>query len=130
MPIAFCWTSYGTTSDTSQGHDDNDDIDAVPLPDISITLRGSTDSVTIDILDLLFLVFLDDPIERAHSGLQLCFPYTTRNDKKKMGSLSLTFYPTASCLLIQETSCLIRVEEHMPVIYREAETRYLADIDL
>ena len=102
MPIAFCWTSYGTTSDTSQGHDDNDDIDAVPRPDISITLRGSTDSVTIDILDLLFLVFLDD----------------------------LTFYPTASCLLIQETSCLIRVEEHMPVIYREAETRYLADIDL
>ena len=55
-------------------------------------------------------------------------PYTSPFDQEQYGSLSLTFYPTTSRLLVQGTSYLLWVEEHLPAIYGEAETRYLADI--
>ena len=128
--------SQRCNDDNSDSHDDNSDSHSFLQPDISIVMRENTDSITIDILDMLFLAFLDEcekhhgitPIDRGHSGLQLRFPYTSPGDEEQYGSLSLTFYPTTSRLLVQGTSYLLWVEEHLPVIYGNAETRYLADI--
>ena len=122
--------------DDSDSHDDISDSHSLLQPDISIVVRENTDSITIDILDMLFLAFLDEcekhhgiaPIDRGHSGLQLWFPYTSPSDEEQYGSLSMTFYPTTSRPLVQGTSYLLWVEEHLPVIYDKAETRYLADI--
>ena len=122
---------------SQQYHNHDKDNNATPpLPDISITLRENSESVTIDITDMMFLIFLDQcekhhgisPVDRGNSGLQLQFPYTSPHDDEKFGSLSLTFYPTTSRLLVQGTSYLLWVDEHMPIIYRDVEVRYLADI--
>ena len=125
-----------STSDSQQCHDENSDSYSHIQSDISIVMRENTDSITIGILDMLFLVFLGEceehhgiaAIDRGHSGLQFRFPYTSPFDQKQYGSLSLTFYPPTSRLLVQGTSYLLWMEEHLPAIYGEAETRYLADI--
>ena len=125
-----------STSDSQQCHDEKSDSRSHIQSDISIVMRENTDSITIDILDMLFLVFLDEceqhhgiaPMDRGHSGLQFRFLYTSLFDQEQYGSLSLIFYPTTSRLLVQGTSYLLWVEEHLPAIYGEAETRYLADI--
>ena len=122
--------------DNSDSHDDNNDSNSFLQPDISIVMQENTHSITIDILDMLFIAFLDEcekhhgitPIGRGHSGLQLRIPYTSPSEEEQYGSLSLTFYPTTSRLMVQGTSYLLWVEEHLPVIYGNAETRYLADI--
>ena len=124
--------------DNSQQYhnNDKDNNGTPPLSDISITLRENSESVTIDITDMMFLIFLDQcekhhgisPVDRGNSGQQLRFPYTSPHDDEQFGSLSLTFYPTTSRLLVQGTSYLLWVDEHMPIIYKDVEVRYLADI--
>ena len=133
MPTAFCWTTY-----------------ALPMiPHRAMMIK--TTMLFPYLISLLFwektliqwrlllwifyfLSFLMNPRSTVvlppltERTLQLRFPYTRPNDKEQHVSLSLTFYSTPSCLLVQGASYLLWVEEHMPVIYWEAETGYLADI--
>ena len=60
-------------------------------------------------------------------GQQLRFPYTSPGESEHYGSISLTFYPTTSRLLVQGSSYLMWVEEHLPVICEQAEHRYMQD---
>ena len=81
----------------------------------------------------MFLVILSEcetyhdvsPIDRGLNGQQLRFPYTSPRDSEHYGSISLTFYPTTSRLLVQGSSYLLWVDEHLPVICEQAEHRYL-----
>ena len=120
-------------NDNPLSHDNESDIP--PLPYVSFTIRENNESVTIDIMDMLILVILEEcekhhgvtPIDRGHCGLQFRFLYTSPNDEEQYGSLSLTFYATTSRLLVQGTSYLLWVEEHLPIIFNEAESRYTTD---
>ena len=84
----------------------------------------------------MFLVFVDEcqrhhgviPIDRGQHGLQFRFPYISPNEKEHYGTLSLTFYPTTSRLLVQGSSYMLWVEEHLPIVYKAVEGKYLADI--
>ena len=81
----------------------------------------------------MFLVILSEcetyhdvsPIDRGLNGQQLRFPYTSPGDSEHYGSISLTFYPTTSRLLVQGSSYLLWVDEHLPVICEQAEHRYM-----
>ena len=116
-------------------HDDEGN-DTALQPSISMVQRENCFSVTIDILDMMFLVFVDKcqrhhgvvPIDRGQHGLQLRFPYNSPNEKEHYGTLSLTFYLTTSRLLVQGSSYMLWVEEHLPIVYKAVEGKYLADI--
>ena len=124
------------TLDTIQCKCDSDCKIAAALPDVSLLTRENTFSVTIDITDLMFLAFQEEcerhhdtrPIDRGQHGVQYRFSYMSPNDTVSYGSLSLTFYPTTSRLLVQGTSYLLWVEEHLPTIYHQAECRYMKDL--
>ena len=102
---------------------------------ISLHTKQNTFSITIDITDLMFLVILSEcqthhgvnPIDRGVNGQQLRFPYTSPGESEHYGSISLTFYPTTSRLLVQGSSYLLWVEEHLPVICEKSEHRYMQD---
>ena len=121
--------------DNSQSNGDEGN-DATLLTNVPIIMRENSFSVTIDILDMLFLVFVEEcerhhgvtPIDRGQHGLQFRFSYISPNDNEQYGTLSLTLYPTTSRLLVQGTSYLLWVNEHLPIIHREAEVKYLADV--
>ena len=82
------------------------------LPNVHMAVRENSFSVTIDILDIMFLAFLEEcenyygisPVNRGHSGLQFRFDYTSPCDSEIYGTISLTFYPSTSRLLVQGTS--------------------------
>ena len=107
------------------------------LGSISITLRENTYSVTIDILETLFLVLYAeclthhgaDPIDHGQNGTQLYFLYSSPGDVEYYGSISLTFYPTTSRLLVQGSSYLLWVTEHLPVLQKRAEETYATDTE-
>ena len=100
---------------------------------ISLSTKENTFSVTIDIVDVMFLVFIEEckayhgvsPTDRGQHGLQLYFAYTSPDDSETYGSISLTFYPTTARLLVQGSSYLLWVDEHMPVIYARAEHNFM-----
>ena len=102
---------------------------------MSLQTKQNTFSITIDITDLMFLVILSEcethhgvsPIDRGVNGQQLRFPYTSPGEPEHYGSISLTFYPTTSRLLVQGSSYLLWVNEHLPAICKQAEHRYLQD---
>ena len=105
---------------------DDDGIPIETLPNLTLFVRGNTCSVTIDILDLMFLVILTEcetyhcatPVDHGANGLQLCFPYKSPDDDTECYStISLTFYPTTSHLLVQGSSYLLWIEEHLPIIW-------------
>ena len=85
---------------------------------------------------MLFLVFVEEcerhhgvtPIDRGQHGVRFRFSYISPNDNEQYGTLSLTLYPTTSRLLVQGTSYLPWVDEHQPIIHREAEVKYLGDV--
>ena len=116
-------------------HDDEGN-DTVLQPSISMVQRENYFSVTIDILDMMFLVFVDEcqrhhgviPIDRGQHGLQFRFPYISPNETEHYGTLSSTFYLTTSRLLVQGFSYMLWVEEHLPIVYKAVEGKYLADI--
>ena len=130
------------TSDLEQRMHDASENDTEPnveiLPNITLTTKEITQSVAIDITDLMFLAFLEEcqnyhgvvPIDRGHHGLQLRFDYTSPDDDELYGTLSLTFYPTTSRLLVQGSSYLLWIEEHLPIIYNETEHRYMQNASL
>ena len=101
---------------------------------MSLQTKQNTFSITIDITDLMFLVILSEcethhgvsPIDRGVNG-QLRFPYTSPGEPEHYGSISLTFYPTTSRLLVQGSSYLLWVNEHLPAICKQAENRYMQD---
>ena len=68
------------------------------------------------------------PVDRGSNGIQLRFDYTSPDDAENFGTLSLTFYATTSRLLVQGTSYLLWVDEHLPLIYKRAESRYTEDL--
>ena len=102
---------------------------------MSLQTKQNTFSITIDITDLMFLVILSEcethhgvsPIDRGVNGQQLRFPYTSPGEPEHYGSISLTFYPTTSRLLVQGSSYLLWVNEHLPAICKQAEHRYMQD---
>ena len=90
-------------------------------------------SVTIDITDIMFLAYLEEcqqhhcvsPVDRGHNGIQLRFEYASPDDANEhFGTISLTFYATTSRLLVQGTSYLLWIDEHLPIIYKKAEQTY------
>ena len=94
-------------------------------------------SVTVDITDIMFLAFVDEcqkhycvnPVDRGHNGLQFRFEYTSPDDATEhYGTISLTFYASTSRLLVQGTSYLLWIDEHLPIIYTKAERAYEEDI--
>ena len=116
-------------------HDDEGN-DTALQPIISMVQRENCFSVTNDILDMMFLVFVDVcqrhhgviPIDRGQHGLQFRFPYISPNEKEHYGTLSFNFYPYTSRLLVQGSSYMLWVEEHLPIVYKAVEGKYLADI--
>ena len=100
---------------------------------ISLSTKENTLSVTIDIVDVMLLVFIEEckayhgvsPTHRGQHGLQLYFAYTSPDDSETYGSISLTFYPTTARLLVQGSSYLLWVDEHMPVICARAEHNFM-----
>ena len=121
--------------DNSQSNGDEGN-DATLLTNVPIIMCENSFSVTIDILDMLFLVFVEEcerhhgvtPIDRGQHGLQFRFSYISPNDNEQYGTLSLTLYPTTSRLLVQGTSYLLWVNEHLPIIHREAEVKTSQDL--
>ena len=102
-----------------------------------IVTRENTFSVTIDITDIMFLAFLEEcqqlqcvsPVDRGHNGIQLRFEYASPDDANEhFGAISLTFYATTSRLLVQGTSYLLWIDEHLPIIYKKAEQTYEENI--
>ena len=100
---------------------------------IGIQTKENTFSVTIDVTDLMFLIMLKvceahhgvSPIDRGVNGQQFRFPYSSPGDSEHYGSISLTFYPTTSRLLVQGSSYLLWVDEHLPLICAQAEHMYM-----
>ena len=97
-------------------HDVNISHKALPILDIKI--RENMMSVTIDVIDIMFLAFVEQcehyynrkpidcgqcehyynrkPIDCGHHGLQLKFDYCSPNEAEHYGSISLTFYPSTA----------------------------------
>ena len=113
------------------------EISLSALPNISIVTRENTFSVTIDITDIMFLAFLEEcqqhhcvsPVDRGHNGIQLRFEYASPDDANEhFGTISLASYATTSRLLVQGTSYLLWIDEHLPIIYKKAEQTYEENI--
>ena len=68
------------------------------------------------------------PIDRGHHGLQFRFDYRSPNEDEHYGSISLTFYPSTARLHVQGSSYLLWVDEHLPSIYANTETRFSSQI--
>ena len=102
---------------------------------ISMTINENKSSVTIDIEDIMFLPLLKQceihhstkPVDNGPNGLQFKFAYTSPNVIVPYGTISLTFYPSASRLLVQGTSYLLWVEEYRPLIYNQAHVELESD---
>ena len=100
---------------------------------IGIQTKENTSSVTIDVTDLMFLIMPKvcethhgvSPIDRGVNGQQFRFPYSSPGDSEHYGSISLTFYPTTSRLLVQGYSYLLWVDEHLPLNCAQAEHMYM-----
>ena len=129
------------SSDSSVPHHEDEcnhtDSDHTALPNISIITRKNSFSVTVDITDIMFLAFVDEcqkhycvnPVDRGHNGLQFRFEYTSPDDATEhYGTISLTFYASTSRLLVQGTSYLLWIDEHLPILYTKAEQAYDEDI--
>ena len=103
---------------------------------MSISTRENTFSVTIDITDVMLLAFIEvcerhhdvKPIDRGQHGIQYRFSYTSPSDRDYYGTLSLTFFSTTSRLLVQGSSYLLWVEEHLPLIQQQAHARCIEDM--
>ena len=119
----------------SAGHD-GDSSPAGPVcvdSDITLNTKENSFSVTIDITDIMFLVILSvceshhgvSPVDRGVNGQQLKFPYTSPGESEHYGSISLTFYPTTSRLLVQGSSYILWVDEHLPAISKRADEQYM-----
>ena len=132
-------TSLQNELDRDDGGINDSDSDGsimTALPNVTLLNRENSFSVTIDIIDIMFLVFMEEcefyhnvrPIDRGPNGIQYRFDYTSPDDAENYGSLSLTFYATTSRLLVQGTSYLLWVDEHLPAIYKRAESRYTEDL--
>ena len=123
-------TNLGAIPDTERANNQQGDN---KLCHISLSTKENTFSVTIDIVDFMFLVFVEEckvyhgvsPIDRGQHGLLFYFAYTSPNDSETYGSISLTFYPTTARLLVQGSSYLLWIDEHMPMIYARAEYKYM-----
>ena len=64
-------------------------------------------------------------VDRGHNGIQLRVEYASPdNATEHFGTISLTFYANTSCLLVQGTSYLLWINEHLPIIYKKAEQTY------
>ena len=70
------------------------------------------------------------PIKRGSNGDQLKFMYSSPKDTDTYGSISLTFYPSTSRLLVQGSSYLLWVVEYLPHTYLLASNVYTSDPDL
>ena len=131
-------TSLQDELDRDNGINDSDSDGSIitALPNVTLLTRENSFSVTIDIIDIMFLVFMEEcelhhnvrPIDRGPNGIQYRFDYTSPDIDENYGSLSLTFYATISRLLVQGTSYLLCVDEHLPAIYKRAESRYTEDL--
>ena len=103
------------------------------LTNVTINIRENIMSVTIDITDIMFLAFVEQceqyygmqPIDRGHHGLQFKFEYHSLLEPESYGSISLTFYPSTSRLLVQGSSYLLWVEEHLPSIHWDTESEFI-----
>ena len=81
----------------------------------------------------MFLVILSvceshhgvSPVDRGVNGQQLKFPYTSPGESEHYGSISLIFYPTTSRLLVQGSSYILWVDEHLPAISKRADEQYM-----
>ena len=84
----------------------------------------------------MFLAFIEvcehhhdvKPIDRGQHGIQYRFSYTSPSDTDYYGTLSLTFFSTTSRLLVQGSSYLLWVEEHLPLIQQQAHARCIEDM--
>ena len=133
-------TAYQTLvslgNDRDQEDNGSDSSVSIALPNVTLITRENTFSITIDIIDIMFLVFMEEcelhhnvrPVDRGSNGIQFRFDYTSPDDAENFGTLSLTFYATTSRLLVQGTSYLLWVDEHLPLIYKRAESRYTEDL--
>ena len=123
-------TNLGAIPDNERANNQQGDN---KLCHISLSTKDNTFSVTIDIVDVMFLVFVEEckvyhgvsPIDRGQHGLQFYFAYTSPNDSETYGSISLTFYPTTARLPVQGSSYLLWINEHIPVIYARTEYNYM-----
>ena len=126
------------SSEPPAGDAHSDKLCLQHMINLSLHTKENTCSVTIDITDILFLVMLNEcqhhhgvtPIERGRNGVQLRFPYSSPDDGEHYGSISLTFYPTTSRLLVQGSSYLLWVDEHLPIVYEAAERRYMDNVSM
>ena len=121
--------------DVSLGISRVDEEQILDNSNYTLNARENTYSVTIDISESMFLVLRKEsqrhhdtkPTDRGHHGLQLRAPYVSPSDQVQYGTISLTFYPSTSRLLVQGTSYMLWVEEHLPLIYQSAEINYMED---
>ena len=119
--------------DASLGISRVDEEQILDNSNYTLNARENTHSVTIDISESMFLVLLEEsqrhhdtkPTDRGHHGLQLRAPYVSPSDQVQYGTISLTFYPSTSRLLVQGTSYMLWVEEHLSLIYQSAEINYM-----
>ena len=115
------------------GTSHGDSVCVKSLTNVTINIRENIMSVTIDITDIMFLAFVEQceqyygmqPIDRGHHGLQFKFEYHSPLEPESYGSISLTFYPSTSRLLVQGSSYLLWVEEHLPSIYSDTESEFI-----
>ena len=128
--------SHVRENDSPGDCDQSDTVNHVALSYVSISTRENTFSVTIDITDVMFLAFIEvcehhhdvKPIDRGQHGIQYRFSYTSPSDTDYYGTLSLTFFSTTSRLLVQGSSYLLWVEEHLPLIQQQAHARCIEDM--
>ena len=73
------------------------------------------------------LQYICDPFIKYinNNSQQLRFSYTSPGESEHYGSISLTFYPTTSRLLVQGLSYILWVDEHLPAISKRAEEQYM-----
>ena len=78
----------------------------------------------------MFLAVLEECENYYGISPVVSFDYTSPCDSEIYGTISLTFYPSTSRLLVQGTSYLLWIDEHLPIVHQRAEDRYQRDIGI
>ena len=96
---------------------------------IPLSTKENTFSVTIDIVDVMFLYVIEEckayhrvsPNVRGQHSLQLNFAYTSPDDSETYGSISVMFYLTTAWLLMLGSFYVLWIDGYIPAIYARAE---------
>ena len=107
--LASCQTAGSSGQDGSSDNSHAGPVCVESIFDSALHTKQNNFSIAIDITDIMFLVILSEcetchdviPIDWGLNGQHLGFPNTSPGDSEHYGSISLTFYPTTSRLLVQ-----------------------------